>query len=462
MCYFCSVHFVIVDIETTGGSPKSSKITEIAIYKHDGMKVIDEFVTLVNPEMVIPQFIVQLTGINDQMVQNAPKFYEIAKEIIEFTQDCVFVAHNVSFDYGVIRAEFKSLGYDYRREHLCTVRASRFLLPGHDSYSLGKLTRALGIELIGRHRAGGDAFATSELFTLLMETDANNLSTFIQKEVNPKRLHPNLDLDELEEIPNKTGIYKFYNETNQLIYIGKSVHIRKRIDQHLRNNSTKKGIKMQKEISRIEYELTGSELISLLRESSLIKKYQPIYNRSLRRNRFPYGLYHYFDDNGYIRLFVAKVSTMTEQPLTSFNTKKEGNTFLEKQVEEYDLCTKLCDLYKTSSACFQYTIKNCLGACIGEETTDSYNARSSQLIDALTLNGSSFFIIDKGRNKSEKSLVLVENGCLIGMGYAPYHFKRLPVQEWKTFIDLFQDDRDARTILKLFLRKNEKHQIVNL
>lgn len=456
------MHYAIVDIETTGGSPKSSKITEIAIYKHDGMKVIDEFVTLVNPEMVIPQFIVQLTGINDQMVKSAPKFYEIAKEIIEFTQDCVFVAHNVSFDYSVIRAEFKSLGYDYRREHLCTVRASRYVLPGHDSYSLGKLTRALGIELIGRHRAGGDAFATSELFTLLMETDANNLSTFIQKEVNPKRLHPNLNLEELEEIPNKTGIYKFYNETNQLIYIGKSVHIKKRIDQHLRNNSTKKGIKMQKEISRIEYELTGSELISLLRESSLIKQYQPIYNRSLRRNQFPYGLYHYIDDKGYIRLFVSQVSKMNEQPLTSFNTKKEGTAFLEKQVEEYDLCTKLCDLYKTNSACFQYTIKNCLGACIGEETTDSYNARSSQLIDTLTLNGSRFFIIDKGRNKSEKSLVLVENGSLIGMGYAPYHFKRLPVKEWRTFIDLIQDDRDARTILKLFLRKNEKHQIVNL
>lgn len=456
------MHYAIVDIETTGGSPKSSKITEIAIFKHDGMRVIDEFVTLVNPETTIPQFIVQLTGINDQMVQGAPRFYEVAKDIIQFTEGCIFVAHNVAFDYSVLRSEFKSLGYDYRRPHLCTVRASRYVLPGHDSYSLGKLTRALGIELIGRHRAGGDAFATSELFTLLMETDGNQLQTFIQEEVNPRRLHPNLDLNALDEIPNKTGIYKFYNETNQLIYIGKSIHIRKRVDQHLRNNSTKKGIQMQREITRIEYDLTGSELISLLRESYLIKQHKPLYNRSLRRHLFPYGLYHYTDDNGYVRLFIARVSTMNETPLTSFNTKREGTAYLEKQVEEYDLCTKLCDLYKTNSACFQYTIKNCMGACIGEEEVESYNARCYQLIDRLTLNGASFYIIDKGRQRGEKSLVLVEKGCLKGMGYAPFHFKKLPPQEWVTYLDYMPDDRDARTILNLFLRKNSSHQIVEL
>ena len=131
-------------------------------------------------------------------------------------------------------------------------------------------------------------------------------------------------------------------------------------------------------------------------------------------------------------------------------------------MEAYDLCTKLCDLYKSQSACFQYTIKNCLGACIGEEATESYNARVQQLIDGLTLNGESFYIIDKGRQRSEKSLILVENGGLTGMGYAPFHFKKQPPQQWKTYLDIMPDDRDARTILNLFLRKNDKHQIVTL
>ena len=141
------MHYCICDIETTGGSPKNSKITEIAIYKHDGEKIIDEYSSLLNPDIPIPPFIVNLTGITDKMVEAAPRFFEVAKEIIEFTKDCVFVAHNVGFDYGVIRSEFRSLGFDFRRTHLCTVRTSRIVIPGHDSYSLGKLTRSLGIEL---------------------------------------------------------------------------------------------------------------------------------------------------------------------------------------------------------------------------------------------------------------------------------------------------------------------------
>ena len=456
------MHYAIIDIETTGGSPKNSKITEIAIYKHDGEKVIDEYQTLVDPEMPIPPFIVKLTGISDKMVSDAPKFFEVAKKIIEFTEGCIFVAHNVGFDYGIMRIEFQTLGYDYRLPHLCTVRTSRYVLPGQESYSLGKLTRSLGIQLVGRHRAGGDAFATAQLFTLLMKTDPNNLKDFVQEELNPKRLHPNLNLETLDGIPNKTGVYKLYNDTNQLIYIGKSIHIKKRIEQHLRNCKTQKAVKMQKEISRIEFELTGSELLSLLKESILIKKHQPIYNRTLRRNLFPYGLFNYIDSDNYLRLFIAKVSTTNETPLTSFNTKREGVAFLERKIEEFNLCTKLCDLYKTKSSCFQFTIKNCSGACIKEEPFELYNARCGNLIDELTMNGSSFYVLDKGRQRGEKSMVFVENGSIKAMGYAPYHYKKVKPEKWVEFLDIIQDDRDARTILKLFLSKNEKHGIVKI
>lgn len=454
------MQYAIVDIETTGGSPKNSKITEIAIYKHDGREIVDEFVTLINPEMTIPPFIVNLTGISDQMVVNAPKFYEIAKEIVEFTEDCVFVAHNVGFDYGILRSEFKSLGFDYRRPHLCTVRSSRYVLPGHESYSLGKLTRTLGIELVGRHRAGGDALATAKLFSILYEKDPNNLETFIQRELNPKRLHPNLDVDFLDEIPNKTGVYFFYNEFNQLIYIGKSVSIKNRIEQHLRNNATKKAIVMQKEIARIHYELTGSELTALLRESELIKKHQPIYNRSLRRNSFPYGLFDYTDENGYIRFFIGQNSKTAHVPLTSFTTKKEGTAFLERLAEEHVLCQKLCDLYKTNTACFHYSIKVCRGACVQEEDVHSYNLRCQKIVDDLNLKNESFYIVDKGRERKEKSLILVRNGSLVGAGFAPFHFHQLPPNRWNRFIEPMEESRDSKTALKLFLRKNKGHKIV--
>ncbi len=454
--------FAICDIETTGGSPKDSKITEIAIYKHDGEKVIDSYETLVNPEMPIPPFIVNLTGISDRMVENSPRFFEIAKDILAFTKGCVFVAHNVAFDYGILRTEFRSLGFDYRLPHLCTVRASRFVIPGHDSYSLGKLTRALGIDLVGRHRAGGDALATAHLFSLIYEKDPNNLETFIQQELNPKKLHPNLAIDVIDNLPNKIGVYRFYNDANQLIYIGKSIHIKKRVEQHFRNLKTKKGIQMQLEIARIEFELTGSELIALLLESQLIKKYTPIYNRSLKRSRSPYGLFHYIDGNGYIRLYVGQTAKITEAPLASFSSKKEGNGFVEKLVEKNQLCKKLCDLYTTSTSCFQYEIKECKGACVQKESAEEYNKRVQIVINGLNLNEATFYIVDKGRERNEKSIVFVKNGSLRGYGYAPFHFNRKKPKDWEEFIDLVEEDKDARTILKLFLRKNKKHEVVYL
>ena len=455
------MHYAIVDIETTGGSPKNSKITEIAIYKHDGTQVIGEFSSLVNPEMRIPEFVSRLTGITDRMVEDSPKFYEIAKQIIEFTSDCIFVAHNVGFDYGILRNEFKLLGYDYRRPHLCTVRASRYVIPGMNSYSLGKLTRELGIQLENRHRAGGDALATAHLFTLLIEKDAGGLQTFIQQEVNPKILHPNLDLEKLDELPTKTGIYRFYNEFRQLIYIGKSKDIKKRVEQHLRNSTSKKAIQMRSEIAHIEYELTGSELVALLLESELIKQLQPLYNRSLRKNKYPYGLFDYIDDKGYRRFYIALTSKTEQHPITSFTTKKEGTSHLEFICEKYELCQKLCDLYPTRSACFKHSIKQCKGACIEAESSEDYNLRADNFIDQSLFGKESFYIIDKGRHKSEKSLILVEKGNYAGFGYAPYHFNSLPTHRWNRFVDLRIEDRDARTILGVFLRKHSALQIVH-
>ncbi len=454
------MNYVIVDIETTGGSPKQSKITEIALYKHNGEEIIDSFTTLLDPEMTIPDFIVRLTGISNSMVKDQPKFYEIAKTIVAFTEDCIFVAHNVGFDYGILRQEFKSLGYDYRRPHLCTVRASRYVIPGMASYSLGKLSRELGIEIKDRHRASGDALATAHLFTLLYQKDSQQLTSFVQHEVNPKILHPNLNLEILDEIPSKTGVYKFYNETNQLIYIGKSKQIKSRIEQHLRNANTKKGIKMRQEITRIEYELTGSELIALLKESHLIKHHQPIYNQKLKKSRFPYGIFDFSDENGYRRLFIGLTSKRTELPIASFTTKKEAIDFLTRKCEEFELCQKLCDLYPTKSACFHHSIKKCKGACIAEEEVEVYNQRADRLIQQLCFNGDSFFIVDKGRTKGEKSLVLIERGSFVGFGYAPYHFNGSSTIHWKRFIDLFQEDRDIRTILGFYLRKKESGEIV--
>lgn len=164
--------FSIIDIETTGSQYKYGKITEIAIYQHNGQHITDSYSTLINPEMDIPFFITELTGINNTMVKDAPRFYEVAKKIVELTQGRTFVAHNVSFDYKFIQEEFARLGYDYKRKTMCTVQLSRRLLPGHRSYSLGKICAELGIEINGRHRAAGDALATVKLFEILLHKNA--------------------------------------------------------------------------------------------------------------------------------------------------------------------------------------------------------------------------------------------------------------------------------------------------
>lgn len=169
--------FAIIDIETTGNGYKHGQITEIAIFQHNGKEVTDSYSSLIKPDMDIPLFITRLTGISNEMVKNAPRFYEIARKVVEMTAGRIFVAHNVHFDYKFVREEFKRLGYDFNRKTLCTVQLSKKLMPGHKSYSLGNLCQEKGIEINGRHRAAGDALATVKLFELLLkENEVRNKS----------------------------------------------------------------------------------------------------------------------------------------------------------------------------------------------------------------------------------------------------------------------------------------------
>lgn len=178
--------FIIIDIETTGNNYKFSNITELAIYQHNGQKITNQFSTLINPGIDIPFYITKLTGIDNEMVKNAPKFHEVAKIIVELTAGRTFVAHNVQFDYRFLKEEFLRLGYNFNRKTLCTVQLARKFLPGYGSYSLGKLCSDLGIEINGRHRAAGDALATVKLFEILLQKNAlvqnskstNNLKLF--------------------------------------------------------------------------------------------------------------------------------------------------------------------------------------------------------------------------------------------------------------------------------------------
>ena len=247
--------FAIVDIETTGGNAIRDKITEIAIYLHDGNKIVDEFSSLINPECTIPPFISRLTGISDEMVENAPRFFEVAKQIVRITDGAVFVAHNVLFDYGFIRQSFKSLGFNYSRDYLCTVRLSRKVLPGFKSYSLGNLCNNLNINIENRHRANGDALATVKLFELIISKNEseNGFEDFIKNDFLNLRFPPGFDRTILDKLPENHGVYYLHDESGKIIYIGKSNSIKQRILSHFRNKQSRKALELRNSISDISF-----------------------------------------------------------------------------------------------------------------------------------------------------------------------------------------------------------------
>ena len=241
------------------------------------------------------------------MLRNAPKFYEIAKRIIEITEGCIIVAHNAQFDNRILRTEFKRLGYDFSRESLCTVELAKDLIPGQASYSLGKLTRSLGIPVSDRHRAAGDAQATVTLFKMLLAKDLDKKIIQESIRLEPKyQMEPRL-LDIIEALPSITGVYYMHKADGGIIYIGKSKNIRKRVNQHF-TSSNSKSKKMQLQVTAVTYEDTGNELVALLKESEEIKRNKPVFNRALKRNIFSHGLFSFTDDNGYINLKVGQVN----------------------------------------------------------------------------------------------------------------------------------------------------------
>ncbi|MEO0046246.1 MAG: polymerase PolC-type [Bacteroidota bacterium] len=450
--------YAILDIETTGGQFNEEGITEIAIYKFDGHEIVDQFISLVNPEKPIQPFVVKLTGINNAMLRSAPKFYEVAKRIIEITQDCIVVAHNASFDYRILRTEFNRLGYDYVKPTLCTVELSQKLIPGQASYSLGKLVRSLGIPVTDRHRASGDALATVKLFKMILDKDVEKeiLISLIKAEIK-KGLSPKL-LDIVESMPTRTGIYYIHNEKGDLIYIGKSKSIKKRINQHFTGTSGKSK-KLQRDVFAVTYEETGNELIALLKESEEIKINKPIYNRAQRKTIFQYALYAEKDENGYLALKVLK-SDGRKKEITAFTTLQEGKNILHKITVEHQLCQKINGLYETKNGCFQLKIKECKGACLGQEPAEEYNERVEEFIRDMKFDNDNMVIIDRGRNVNERSAVLIENGIYKGYCFFDLNYQVNNIEILKNLIIPMQNNRDTRTIIQGYLRRHKVIRIV--
>ncbi|HHP7242599.1 MAG TPA: exonuclease domain-containing protein [Cyclobacteriaceae bacterium] len=444
--------YAIVDIETTGGFAYKNSITEIAIFIHNGEKVVNELITLINPDKKVPTFITSLTGIDNDMLESAPLFKDVAEEIFELLKDKIFIAHNVGFDYSFLKKEFKYSGYNFSSKKLCTVRLSKNIFPGLPSYGLGSLCGSLGITINDRHRAGGDARATVKLFEYLLENDKEDYIGYSLNRLSQESsLPPNLDRKDYDNLPEETGVYYFINGKGEVIYIGKAKNIKSRINAHFRDfDKSRRKSDFRNQIHNIGYELCGNELIALLKESHEIKQHWPIFNRAQRKSDNCWGIYEYFDNSGFQRLVVNRI-TADNPALISFKSHNEAWTYLNEKIEGYKLCPKLCNTQRSKKQCFEYDKGNCLGACIQLENQENYNQRVQECIDSIKLFNNSFFIMGHGRTEEEKSIIMVEKGVYKGFGYFDRNGQDNNLEDLRNNIKPYPDNQDIQRILNSHL-----------
>lgn len=452
--------YTIIDIETTGNGIKGNKITEIAIFKYDGGQIVDEFTSLVNPECPIPYFITGLTGIDDQMVQNAPTFSAVAENILEITDGCIFVAHSVNFDYGVIKEEFRQIGIDFTRKKLCTVRLSRKLIPGLGSYSLGKLCSAVQIPLVDRHRARGDAHATVLLFEKLINTSGASdvFKKFLNARSQEATLPPHLPKSVFEKIPAKPGIYYFKNQKGEIIYVGKAINLKKRVLGHFYDKSSKE-IQMCSETADIDYKLSGSELVALLMESAEIKRLFPPFNRAQKRTVRQYAIFSYEDRNGIEHLAFNTIKGVPN-PLKIFYNQTDCRAYLEELCKSFSLCPRYCHLQQTNAACSHHEITTCEGICRGEEPLEHYNLKVNEAIAHMKMLASEVKIIkEKGRNSEENAVILIAEGKYKGYGFIANDVQITTLEDIEAFITPQRHTVETESILAAYLLKNTHAEI---
>ena len=426
--------YAVVDIETTGGNAGTSRITEIAVIIHNGTEVIDRWETLVNPQQYIPLYITALTGISNEMVSDAPLFEEIAEQLFNMLSNRIFVADNVNFDYSFVRHQLEETGFKWNATKLCTVRAARKINPGLPSYSLGNLCRSLNILLENRHRAGGDADATAVLLSMLIQNDDNGeIPRMIKKTAPDQRLPPNLPPADFESLPEKPGVYYFYNAQKKVVYVGKAVNLKKRVASHFTGHKiTPQRQHFLRDIHGISFEVCATELMALLLEYNEIKKLWPVYNTALKRFEPKYGLYEYTARNGYRYLAVGKV-TKLQECIEFFGSVSEGVNFLRNLKDKFALDYRFCKYAVTTES---------EGIPIKDQSDLPSLALHNQLvqeaIEFVTEIKPSYYILDKGRTNNERSCIWVQEGHFYGMGYIPNGVSVTDTEQMKDYLTRYK------------------------
>jgi len=373
--------FAIVDIETTGGYAASNGITEVAIYVFDGKKIIETYQTLINPGCHIPYYITSLTGINNEMVKHAPAFSEVAAPIYTLLEQHVFVAHNVNFDYSFLKHALAQSGYTLNTKKLCTIRLSRKVMPGLKSYGLGNICNYLGIEINGRHRAGGDAEATVKLFQHLLANGADvQIPDLIKRTAKEQVLPPNLPREQFDALPQTPGVYYFRDRKGKVVYVGKAINLKKRVSSHFSNNSpTRQRQNFLREIHHITYTQCESEAASIKLETREIKRLWPRFNQAQKHYEPLFGIVQYVDQTGFKRLGIQKVNSRLKAE-ACFSTYIDGFNVLKAAAQHNELCLRLTGVTKDRAIC---TDAACVCNNNKRKEIKEYNTRVAEAIDLI-------------------------------------------------------------------------------
>ena len=373
----------IVDLETTGGHITRDRITEVGLILVDGERV-ERIDFLVNPGQTIPAFIEQMTGISNAMVADAPPFADIAAELLEKLQGRLFIAHNVRFDYGFLKNEFKRVGLSFRSDVLCTVKLSRRLYPQHYKHNLDSIIARHGIVLAERHRALADAEAVYQFLQQTLQTLGQQTVEDAARELMAlPSVPPGLDPEVVDNLPDVPGVYLFFDEKRLPLYVGKSVNLRSRVLSHFSGDHRQhKEMRISQEIRHVEWVETVGEFGALLLELQLIKDKKPLHNQRGRLEQELCTLQLARDGDGFLLPRIVYARDMDFARLDAiyglFRTQKEAKKALTELCEANGLCQTCLQLEKRGArkgACFAYQIGRCKGACIGKEDADHHNLR---------------------------------------------------------------------------------------
>lgn len=466
--------FAFVDIETTGSNPVKNRVIEIAIVRVEGNELVDRWSSLINPGMPIPSFIRNFTGINEEMLLDKPIFEEVADEILERLEGYVFVAHNVRFDYGFLKNEFKRIGKDLKAKQLCTVKLSRRLYTEYKKHNLDAVMNRLELDPVtDRHRALGDADLLYQFWKRIHDDfTLEELNEAIALQKGNVRIPSKLEIEQFDKLPNSAGVYFFYgDDASRPIYIGKSKNIKERVLSHFTGeyNSFRKS-RMVNQIQRIDFVNKPGELSALLYESDMVKKHLPIYNKRLRKNKILYLVDLTQKDlmSGLLTVNIRKVVNPSYEDLENsygpFNSKAEINYFLESIVKEFKLCRKLLGLenvYDEDQVCFNHGLGKCIGVCDknleGKEINAIIDKHNTLLKTSLEREQYEKWPFESAivlREEDEKSGLqeyhLVNNWCLVGTFNSMADLK----QELKN-CEAERFDLDKYKLLKRFIKRND-------